>query len=202
MPLLNYAANGILTFAAQNGAATHRTRLHTSSFDVGTGVYDVQDAIAAGKLNFAGDADIYATATAWLAVMKGVYTAAWQCSFVDARHRNQDGSYAYVSTGTVAPVAGTSGGPIVDVSDLANQASINLHDLQGHLAKITLLGVDVWSAVPGITSGVGGSPYDALVAFLLSANHPIVSRHNQGLTGTARVTYTLNRRMRRKYGLS
>lgn len=202
MPLLAYHANGILEFRAQSGVAIHKCRLHTSKFNPATGVYDPVDATAAGKLNFAGDNDIYATATAWLAVMRTFYSSAWQLSFSNALSYVSPGVYAWAGPGSVASVLGSDPNASPDDVSYANQLSVNLRDYDGNRAKVTLLGVTAWNTSAQVMAAGSDGAWNGVVSFLTGANHPIVSRHNRGLVGPGRLTFTLNRRLRRKYGMA
>lgn len=201
MPLLDYHADALLVFKYQSGAAVHRQKLHVVKFDPASLAYDVPSAVAAGKLNFAGDADIKATAAAWLAIVKGNYGTDYTIGLDHALLRQDDGSYSPIFVTGVASVVGTDSGADANTPIAAGEVTITMHDDQGHQARAVFLGAMSWYGYPQLLSGAEGVGWGPEVGFLHDANHPIVSKHGRALVGPGRVTFALNKKMRRKFGL-
>lgn len=206
-------SGGFMLVQYSNGTDVHRMRLHVLPFSrsefviSGTpetyGADDGHHSYAYSPHTPAGaEMGINDTFAAICNLLKPYYTNAWTFTLA-ALYQNVGNVLGEVfPTPTPTAVTGTSVSALLTTQSRAMERMFNFKTALGGKARLALLGPYGYGtdSPTTVTGSSGGSASDqALVAYLSGNNTAIVGHDGQKLSNSARVTSTLNKRLRRKY---
>lgn len=192
-------AGGFFTYQYSNNTDTHKGRLHVRPFDPTTGNYTT--VVPSGETNIQGTFSAFAAVlgalypTSWVFNMKAVYQMA--------------GTKATQVFGLTLPAAvtATGTGTYTTTLERATQETYNFTSNRGARCKVILLGRPQALEQNGpivVTPTYGGAPLQAIVTFMSGASgatptHGAVARDGSLCLPSAKLTITINRRLRRHY---
>jgi len=188
-------SGGFMVIQYNNTSYAHRLRVHLQPFNtsswgyVGTG----------GTL----EANPNATFAALVNLLKPYYTSDWAFRMLSLWQN---------TAGVIAEVFGWTPPTVITGSAVSSNAAMmpdteymfNLKTSRGGRGRITLLGAnEVSAAQPAVTvsGSSGGSASDqAIVAYITGASTQIVGHDGYPFVGSAHLTCTRNRKLRRRTG--
>lgn len=181
-----------------NGTDTHRMRQHVRAFDA-TGTY-----LAPGA---GTPTTVMADFTGLATKLAALYPATWTFSLTSLFQNNGDGTFTEIFGWTApAPIVGTEAGGSYTDQDRALEAIFNFRDGHGGRARCVLIATGFVGpvSIPLTVGGAGaGTAPQQLVDYLTNpVKTNIVSHGGHQSQSPARVTVSINRRLRRHYGFS
>lgn len=185
-------SGGIMMLKVTNGSKTHRMRVHVLAFnDDATGTYVVPPA--------GGDASVTATWSALQTPIKALYTAAWTLSLDALFHIVAHAPVETFAVATPNPVVGTSVGAESTIQE--GFACYNFRTALGGRMRLFLFGEAGWTArAPYVVASGDATTTGALALALTAATSAVVAHDGAKPVLPSRVTYGMNKKLRRKYG--
>lgn len=187
-------SGGYFIIKVTNGSVTHRMRFHVLPFNAdATGTYVTPPA--------GGDASVQATAAAMIAAFKPEWRNTWTLS-ADAIYQNVPPGppIEYFGWTPPTPQVGTSAGS----SDppVESFVSFNYKTAGGHRARVFELTPTNWSYNPAYSQAATGGNADkaVVVAAMTATTTGVVGHDNTRLLAPAKVTYGVNKKLRRRAG--
>lgn len=188
------ASGGFMVIKYSNGTYTHRMRVHVAPFNAdATGSYV---APPAGQ-----EASVQATAGAFISTIKSNWPAVWTFS-LDAVYRVSGGSVS--QTFAITPPANQTGtnpnpdNPLPETYWCANLRTVNGGRFRLFLLQVA--GITPGKPIIATSTTPAGSTLATLVNYLTGTTTGVRGHDGTAVTGSAKVVYGLNRRIRRRVG--
>lgn len=177
-----------------SGVYQHRQRLHVGEFDPSNFLYSAPR----GSETHLGD-----TLTAYADIWKLFYPSGWTLTLLSMWHHDvlSDTTTQVLPPPSLTPTAGTA----IDAASTsaAGETTFNLHTTSGNRGKLILFANNGWDANnPTIDTHATAGRVGSLLGYLSGANTMICGHDGRQFIDYSHTTYTLNRRLRRRYNLA
>lgn len=187
-------SGGFFTLLYSNGTYSHRMRAHINPFNGTTLAYTT----ATGTEVHVND-----TCQALINLLKPMMHTTWAFTVLNL-YQNVSGTLTELF-GTSLTATGTGTSATADPIMPAGELILNFKTANGGKARNILIGSVLFGAAQpvNVTGSSGGdATQQALVAYLTGSNTQIVGHDGGKLLSPARLTYPVNRRLRRHYGMA
>lgn len=183
---------GYVLLEYSNGVYFHRQRFHINHFDASSFDY-----VSPGSR----EANVGTTLTNYATQWQNFYTDAWTLRLVDVVQQVSDGVFTPVTPPPpFTPVVGASTDAVA--ASPAGMTIFNGVTTNGGRMRPTLIANTLWDAnAPEIATSATSGRVGDMIAYLSGSDTQIVGHDGGLLVDYCRLTFPLNRRLRRHYHL-